>query len=200
VVSTLAVIIEETTSGQLIHGVILIVPLMAVAWLIRDGGLAGLKRLSRYIVQQVPGQRGELVVLGNAAFVGTMVAALVPQGVIDGFLGQGTFPAALIAPAALIIVIAFGLIGANSLITVTALASIIASPSQFGVDPSVFAAALVMGWGLNVGSSPAAAATMIVGRLTGQGSFTIGCRWNGPHTWAATFVCCILLIAMHAIL
>jgi len=200
VVSMLAVIIEETTAGQLIHGVIFIVPLMAVAWLIWDGGLSATRRLSRYIVQQVPGQRGEIVVLGNAAFVGTMVAALVPQGAIDAFLGQGMLPAALIAPSALIIVIGFGLIGANSLITVTALASMIAAPSQFGVNPSVFAAALVMGWGLNVGSSPAAAATMIVGRLTGQGSFTIGCRWNGPHTWAATLVCCLILIAMHAII
>lgn len=199
-VTALAVMIEETTAGQLIHGVILFVPLIAVAWLILDGGLASLKRLSRYIVQQVPSQRSELAVLANAAFIGTMVAALVPKGAIDAFLGQGMLPAALIAPSALIIVIALGLVGANSLITVTALASIVASPSRFGVDPSVFAAALVMGWGLNVGSSPSAAATMMVGRLTGQGSFTIGCHWNGPHTWVATLVCCLFLIAMHAII
>jgi hypothetical protein len=190
-------LVEETTSGQLIHGVILVVPLMAVAWLIRDVGLSSMKRLSRYIVQQVPAQRGEIAVLANAAFVGTMVAALVPQGAVDTLLGQNMVPAFMIAPAALIIVIALGLLGANSLITVTALASIVASPDRFGVDPSVFAAALVMGWGLNVGSSPAAAATMIVGRLTGQGSFTIGCRWNGAHTWVATLLCCMLLIGLH---
>jgi hypothetical protein len=196
-VSLLAVLVEETTAGQLIHGVILVVPLMAVAWLIRDGGLSSMTRLSRYIVQQVPAQRGEIAVLANAAFVGTMVAALVPQGAVDMLLGQNMVPAFMIAPTALIIVIALGLLGANSLITVTALASIVASPDRFGVDPSVFAAALVMGWGLNVGSSPAAAATMIVGRLTGQGSFTIGCRWNGAHTWVATLLCCMLLIGLH---
>jgi hypothetical protein len=199
-VSALAVLVEEATGAQLIHGVILVVPLIALAWLVRDGGLLGARRLTRYIVQQVPNQRAELAVLANAAFVGTLVAALVPQGAIDALLGQGLIPAFLIAPTALVIVIAVGLIGANSLITVTALASIVAIPSQFGANPSVYAAALVMGWGLNVGSSPAAAATMIIGRLTGNGSFTIGCRWNGLHTWVATFLCCLILIGLHFLL
>jgi hypothetical protein len=195
--SALAIMIDELTAGQLIHGVILFVPLVGFVWLVRDAGLDGARAMGGYVTRQIPRQRSELAILANAAFVGTLIAALLPQGAVDAVLGPQGAPAVLIPPLALLLVVVLGQLGANPLLSVTALATILNDPAAYGVNPSLMASALAVGWGLAVGSSPAAAATMYIGRLTGQRAFTVGGRWNARFTWTTLALCALALMVLH---
>ena len=183
--SVLAAGVEEFTAGRLVHGVILFVPLAGLALLVTVRGREGPARLRDYVVRDVPRQRNEIAVLGNAAFCGAAIALLLPEGSVAGILQQ--FLAVAAIPAlCLAVVVLLGQVGFNPLLSVTVLASILANPGAIGLDPTVLAVALTAGWGLSVGSSSAAAATMMIGRMTGENAWTVGSRWNGAFTLAAT--------------
>jgi hypothetical protein len=179
--SSAAALVERFTPGQLIHGVILFVPLIGLVWILRDTGRAGLAHLRHYVVEQAPQQRQELSVLGNAAYAGTLIGMLLPQVFIDALIGPQGLPPVFVPALFMLLVVLFGLIGANPLITVAVLASVMADPARYGVDATLVASALAIGWGMAIASSPATAATMYVGRLTGYGSFTVGTRWNAGY-------------------
>lgn len=190
----LSLLVEETTGGALIHGVILVVPLIAWSWLALGQGVReSSRRMGAYLARTVPGQRAEIVVLGNAAFLGTLIAALLAEGGAGTALDRLDLPAVAIVVLVPWLVVGFGQLGANPLITVTVLAAVIGDPAHLDVDPTVFGLGLVMGWGLTVGSSPAAAATMMIGTLLGRSARVIGRDWNGLHTLLGLLLCSLLL-------
>lgn len=197
--STAAALVERFTFGQLIHGVILLVPIIGIAWILRDVGQTGLSRIGQYVSEQVPQQRNELTVLANAAYAGTLIGALLPQVFIDAVIGPQALPAVFVPALFMLLVVVFGLLGANPLITVAVLATVMVDPGRYGVSPTLVASALTIGWGLAIASSPATAATMYIGRLTGYGSLTVGPRWNGAYTAFAVVVIAAALTAMAAI-
>ncbi len=197
--STAAALVERFTFGQLIHGVILLVPIIGIVWILRDVGQTGLSRIGQYVSEQVPQQRNELTVLANAAYAGTLIGALLPQVFIDAVIGPQALPAVFVPALFMLLVVVFGLLGANPLITVAVLATVMVDPGRYGVSPTLVASALTIGWGLAIASSPATAATMYIGRLTGYGSLTVGPRWNGAYTAFAVVVIAAALTAMAAI-
>ena len=197
--STAAAFVERFTYGQLIHGVILLVPIIGIAWILRDVGQTGLRRVGQYISEQVPQARNELTVLANAAYAGTLIGALLPQVFIDAVIGPQALPAVFVPALFMLLVVLFGLLGANPLITVAVLATVMVDPGRYGVSPTLVASALTIGWGLAIASSPATAATMYIGRLTGYGASTVGPRWNGAYTAFAVLVVAAALTAMAAI-
>ncbi len=179
--SSAAALVERFTPGQLIHGVILFVPLIGLVWVLRDTRRAGLGHLRRYVVEQAPAQRQELSVLANAAYAGTLIGMLLPQILIDALIGPQGLPPIFVPALFMLLVVLFGLLGANPLITVAVLASVMADPARYGVDATLVASALAIGWGMAIASSPATAATMYIGQLTGYGSVTVGTRWNAGY-------------------
>ena len=183
--SSAAALVERFTPGELIHGVILFVPVIGLVWILRDTGRAGLDHLRRYVVEQAPQQRQELSVLANAAYAGTLIGMLLPQVFIDALIGPQGLPPVFVPALFMLLVVLFGLLGANPLITVAVLASVMADPARYGVDATLVASALAIGWGMAIASSPATAATMYIGRLTGYGSFTVGTRWNAGYATVA---------------
>ena len=193
----LAAAIETATGARMIDGVILVAPPLTLGWLVLAQGAAGPGRLVARVVREVPAQRGEILVLANAAFVGMIVAALAPPALVEGVLTA--IPPALIAPPALTLVVAIGQLGVNPLVTVTALSATLAEAPALGGSPTLIAAAMVMARGLAVGSSPGAAATLIVGRFAGRSSAEIGLRWNGAHTRTAVALISALLAGLHAL-
>lgn len=197
----LSILVEETTQAQLIHGVILVVPLLALVWLVVDTGpLTGARRMGAYVGETVPTQRAEVAVLGNAAFLGAVVAALLPQTALQSLMTDGMLPAALLPAIVPWIVVAAGQLGANPLITATVLAAVVGDPGRFGVDPNMLGLGLVMGWGLTVASSPAAACTMMIGRMTGRSAAAVGRSWNGFHTFVALVFCSVFLMGLQWLL
>jgi hypothetical protein len=195
VLSVLAAGVEEFTAGRLVHGVILFVPLAGLTLLVAIRGRDGLARIANYVVADVPAQRNELAVLGNAAFCGVLIAVLLPEGSIAAILQQ-ILPIAVIPALCLVLVVLTGQVGLNPLLSVTVIASTLTDAAEIGIDPTILAVALTAGWGLSVGSSSAAAATMMVGRMTGASAWTVGTRWNGGFTLAATATVAAATIAL----
>ncbi len=185
--SALAAIVDYATPGNLVHGVILFVPLTAIALFLIFERADARARITGYLSQDVPLQRNEVAVLGNAALSGTLIASLLPQDALLALLGQ-SLPVAIIPALCLWAVVLLGQAGLNPLISVAALSAILAQPQVLGLNPSLLALAFVTGWGLTVGSTSAAAATMLVGRLVGASAWTIGTRWNGRFTLAASLL------------
>lgn len=196
-VFVLAVMVEETTGGQLIHGVILVVPLIAIAWLITGHEVAGARRLGHYLVVDGPGIREEIAILGNAAFLGTVIAELVPPAALQTLLGPDGVPAMLLPVAALWLVVGFGQLGANPLLTATVIATLVGNAPSLDYNGTAMGLGLVMGWGLTVGSSPAAAATMIVGRFSNHSAAWIAHHWNGLHTLLSLILCSAVVVVAH---
>lgn len=185
--SALAAMIDYMTSGDLVHGVILFVPLTAIALFLIFERAQAYARITGYLSQDVPLQRNEVAVLGNAALSGTLIASLLPQQALLTLLGEW-LPVAIIPALCLWAVVLLGQVGLNPLISVAALSAILTQPQALGLNPSLLALAFVTGWGLAVGSTSAAAATMLVGRLVGESAWTIGSRWNGHFTLAASLL------------
>jgi hypothetical protein len=198
-VFALSLLAEETTAGKLIHGVILVVPPIALGWLALGRGARGaLGRMGGYLSRTVPTQRGEIAVLGNAAFLGAAVAALLPDSGVQSVLGAA-LPAVAVPMLVPWVVALLGQAGANPLITVTVLAAAVAEPARLGLDPTVFGLSLVAGWSMTVGSSPAAAATMMTGRMAELSAGEIGRRWNALHTLLGLCFCSAFLGAVHLV-
>ncbi|MBB4285180.1 hypothetical protein [Roseospira goensis] len=196
-----AVAVEQLTAGRLIHGVILVVPVLATAWLTLARGPAGAaRRLGRYLATAVPNQRAEIAVLGNAAFMGAAIAGVLPAvGLHDPFAGLTGLgmPTVLVPAVVPWLVVAAGQAGANPLLTVTVLVALIGDPAALGVSPTVLGLGLVMGWGLTVGSSPATAATMMIGRMTDRSAAAVGRGWNGGHTLVSLTAVSLALAGLH---
>ncbi len=185
--SLLAASVDAATPGGLVHGVILFVPLTALALLAWFEPKRARARVTQYLGSDVATQRNEVAVLGNAAFSGALIAALLPQDAL--LTGPGALlPIVLLPALCLWLVVLLGQTGINPLISVAALSAILSDPAPLGLNPTLLGLALVTGWGLTVGSSSAAAATMSVGRLTDRTAWQVGTIWNGRFTLIASMV------------
>ncbi|TVS01838.1 MAG: hypothetical protein EA407_11070 [Rhodobacteraceae bacterium] len=60
--------------------------------------------------------------------------------------------------------------------------------------------ALVVGWGLAVGSCSAAAATMSIGRVVGESAWRVGTAWNGHFTLVASLMAGIVLMLLGLVM
>lgn len=196
----LSIMVEEITRARLIDGVILTVPFLALAWIVAgDGAGRGLSRLGRYVCEGVPTQRTEVAILGNAAFLGAVIAALLPEAGVGGLVSRAAIPSVVVAALIPWLVALAGQAAINPFITVAVLVALLGEPAALGLDPTVLGLGLVMGWGLTVGSSPVTASTMIVGTLAGQSPGRIGRGWNGLHTLLSLAFCSAFLAVLHAL-
>lgn len=199
-VSALAASVEALSGGLLIHGVILVVPLVAAIWIgLQQRIAAPGARLARYVRDAVPAQRVELIVLGNAAFLGVLVSYLVAETPIRDLMATGHVPGFAIPLLIPWLVVLAGQLNMNPLISVTVLGAIVGGPTDVGVPPEVLATAFVLGWGLTVGSSPVAATTLIIGRTLGIRSRVIGRGWNGQFTVLALILCSLCLLVLELV-
>lgn len=185
--SALAALVDILTPAALVHGVILFVPLTAIFlfWLFDPASARA--EATRYLGEDIAMQRNEVAVLGNAALSGALIATLLPQQTLLALLGSA-LPVVLVPALCLWVVVLLGQAGLNPLITVAALASILARPASIGIDPTLMGLALVVGWGLAVGSSSAAAATMSIGRVVDESAWRVGTAWNGLFTLVASLM------------
>ncbi len=199
-ISGLAAGIELLSEGLLIHGVILAAPLVAMIWLALQAGVQlGVLRTVHYVGTAIPAYRTEVIVLGNAAFLGALISSLVTETAMQDWIVGAAVPGLAIVVGLPWLVVMLGQFGVNPLISVTVLAAVVGDPAAKGLDASAIGVALLIGWGLAIGSSPVVAATMMVGRLTGETARTVGAGWNGTFTLLALLAASLFLGALTLI-
>ncbi len=202
-----AIAVRESLGVSMVVGVIVAVPLAAVLWILAQFADKGVRRaaaftgrkFARYMATAFPADRGEIVILWSAAFIGAAIASLLRlHGLAD--LPAIVHEAPWLLPvASLWLIVATGQLGMNPILSVTILGSAVPDLGAFGLTPAPVAVAFTAGWALSGASSPFTATTMLVGRIGGVRAVAAGLVWNGAYTLLA-LVAISVLVAMMAVL
>ena len=182
--------LQALTGLRTVDVVMLVVPLISVAWIARQKqppfpsaeiqpGLRG--RLQAFNRRELPAYAPELVLLMCAGYIGILGSTLVAPLVHGGWLDGGT-----VDPHILIAVLWFvpiaGQLGMNPILSVTLVGPLLPGAAQMGVGPELVVLALVSGWALTGASSPFTATNMLVGKFGRVSAHRAGLVWNGPYT------------------
>ena len=175
------------TLGLRVVGIVMVVvPTIALAWAammhVRLGAEADLGARARvFLGRELPGYRGELVLLMMAGYIGAVGAPLLQPMVLSLGLDPDRLPAFVVLPLLLWIIPVLGQLGMNPILAVTLIAPLIPSPEALGVSPSALVAAIVSGWALSGATSPFTATTLLIGSFGGVSATHVGIRWNGVY-------------------
>ena len=188
---------------SLVAGVMVSVPLVALAWVItqswRFSGAAryrlpGLvrRRAQRFLLR-VPTIRAEATVLGGSGFMGVAIGNLLP--------GTGLTPLIAMLPPITVpllvplVLIATGLMGLNPVAIVALVGALVPDPRALGVPPAVLAFACMLGWGLAVTMTPMSSAAIITARWADVSPWTVTTRWNAYFTSSALLLAWLAIAA-----
>lgn len=184
------------TDIQLVLGIMTATPVIGALWLylqLRDqseepAALALAKRLRRHLSRFFPSYRMEIALLSSAAFVGSLVAALLPPEVVKSALDAVPLPPWALVAALAWVIVALGQLGANPVLSVTILTGALPPPEVLGVPGAAVAVALCGAWSLTAATSPFSAATMVTGQMGGTTAAVVGRRWNGWYAFLGLIV------------
>jgi hypothetical protein len=199
--------VSHGTGISLVTAVTLVVPSVAVAWLLVQ--LRNQKpqlilpmlgrRLDRFR-RRIPGFRAEATVLAASGFMAFALAGALPAAGLAPLL-------AWLPPLALpllvpVVLIASGQIGLNPVAVVALLGAAVPNPAALGVPPAVLAFAFMLSWGLGVGMTPMSASAITTARWAGVAPWTVSTVWNAAFTFSALLlawaaIAALFLLAPH---
>ncbi|WP_248606216.1 hypothetical protein [Limimaricola hongkongensis] len=162
--------------------VLLVVPLLALGWVILQEGAGGaVRRAGRFAAQEVPRYRPELTLLMMAGYIGTAGAGLLAPHMA----GVAPVIAALPGPLILGLLVWFipvtGQLGMNPILGVTLLFPLLPPPEAMGVSPVALFIAITAGWALSGITSPFTATTLLTGNFANKSALHVGLKWNGAY-------------------
>lgn len=177
-------VVEEVLHVRLVVGVMMATPLIGAVWILaqqeRAGALAATgRRLLSHGRRVFPAYRMEVALLASAAFVGSVIAALLPEALVRDLLAAAPVPPWVLLAGLAWVVVALGQVGFNPVLSVTILSGALPSPEIFGVPPEAMAVALAGAWGLTGATSPFTASVLGIARLADRDPGTLGREWNG---------------------
>ena len=181
------VTLTTLTQVRVVGIVAVLVPCIAVVWMLiqhwqdRPVVTTG-NRIRAYVLQELPGYRGELTLLMMAGFIGTAGATVLGPLVLATGLDPAALPPWVVLVSFVWIVPLAGQIGMNPILAVTLIAPLIPSAAVLGVEPTAVAVAITAGWALSGASSPFTATTLLIGSFAGISALRVGLVWNGAYT------------------
>ncbi|SPF81771.1 hypothetical protein [Pseudoprimorskyibacter insulae] len=185
---------------RIVAVVMIVVPALSVAWMATQRG-AGSPPLWRtcmtFLAQVLPGYKGELMLLMSAGYIGAVAAPLMAP-----YLGAGAMPQ--IPPWLMLIGLVWlvpllGQIGANPLLSVALIISLLPAPETLGASATAIGVALICGWALCGMTSPFTANTVLVARLGEVPARKVGLGWNGPYALITGGLLSLWVVAVWAI-
>ncbi|MCA0922558.1 hypothetical protein [Pseudooceanicola nanhaiensis] len=187
-----AVLLDVIWGIQPARAVLGLVPLIAGCWVMiearRGARLSDLALRSRsFGFGDLPGYKGEIVLLSTAGFIGSAAGALLAGAIAAAGVDLGAVPARLLLVLPILLVPLAGQAGLNPILFVSLFAQLLPSPAEMGVTPISLVLALTSGWALTAPTSPFTASVMIISRLGGVTPKEVAFKWNGP------FVACAAL-------
>ncbi|MDX5403040.1 MAG: hypothetical protein LPJ93_11660, partial [Rhodobacterales bacterium] len=187
VLLTGVVTLSALTQVRVVGIVAVMVPSIAVVWMLiqhweaQPFATTG-TRIKTYVLQELPGYRGELSLLMMAGFIGTAGAQLfAPMVQATGF-DLSYMPVWVILIALVWIIPLGGQIGMNPILAVTLIAPLVPAAADLGVQPTARVVAITAGWALSGASSPFTATTLLIGSFAGISATRVGLVWNGAYT------------------
>ncbi|MEO3413104.1 hypothetical protein AAFO92_00470 [Roseovarius sp. CAU 1744] len=181
------VVLSALTDVRIVGIVAVLVPCIAFVWMLiqhkADRPLAiTVSRFKTYVLHELPGYRGELILLMMAGYIGTTGSQLFEPLMLGIGFDPSLLPAWVILVSFVWIIPLAGQIGMNPILAVTLIAPLIPGAAELGVQPTAIAAALTAGWALSGASSPFTATTLLIGSFAGISALRVGLVWNGAYT------------------
>lgn len=166
--------------------VMLVVPAIAIVWAILQHSGLGAEtslplRVRRFLGEELPAYRGELVLLMMAGYIGTVGAPLLQPIVMAAGFDAGALPPWLVLASLVWIIPLFGQIGMNPILAVTLIAPLLPAPETLGIAPSALVIAIASGWALSGATSPFTATTLLIGAFGNVSALHVGLKWNGGY-------------------
>ena len=152
-------------------------------------------RITAYVLQELPGYRGELTLLMMAGFIGTAGAQLFAPIVQGAGFDVSALPTWVVLVALVWIIPLAGQIGMNPILAVTLIAPLIPAAADLGVQPTALVVAITSGWALSGASSPFTATTLLIGSFGGISASRVGLVWNGAYTLICGVVLSVWVVA-----
>ena len=190
------VILHFATDVRTVGLVLLIVPVIAVVWAIIQawGATCGpgfWHRVGDYALVELPGFRGEILLLMMAGYIGTVGAPLMLPLLLGMGLDLSLVPTPVVLVALVWIIPLAGQIGMNPILVVTLIAPLVPTAESLGVEPTAVVVAITAGWALSGVTSPFTATTLFIGSFGKVSASHVGLKWNGSY---ALITACILSI------
>lgn len=189
-------VLNQLSDVRIVGIISVLVPAIALVWLgiqnLADAPVAGTaRRIRTYVLEELPGYRGELVLLMMAGYIGTVGSQLLGPLLVNAGLDLSAVPPWVILVSFVWILPVAGQIGMNPILAVTLLAPLIPGAASLGVRPEALVVAVTSGWALTGASSPFTATTLLIGSFGGVSAQHVGLVWNGVYT----LVCGLVLSA-----
>ncbi len=200
-ITALVFLVSAVLRTSLPIAVLIACPLAAFIWLSlqlrRLGGGLGASRalamLNRRAGSVFAGQRGEIVMLGASAYLGTLLAAHIDLAALEQLLRLSGLHGPALAVSAMLLVLLLSQLGLNPVIPVTLLLSLMPDPLALGVEPRVLAVAMMFAWSLAMMSSPFTTVLLIVAAFARRPLYRIAWGWNGALLALAVITCVAVL-------
>ncbi|PHP65205.1 hypothetical protein CSC94_20030 [Zhengella mangrovi] len=166
------------------HAVLALVPMISMIWVLLETG-AGHRlsvlgeRSRRFLLDDLPSFKGELVLLGTAGFIGNASGALLAGWIAAAGFDLSAIPARILLVLPIMLVPLAGQVGLNPILFVSLFAQLLPSPAEMGVSPVALVLALTAGWALTAPTSPFTASVMIISRIGGVTPRVVAFTWNG---------------------
>ncbi|MGE0151585.1 MAG: hypothetical protein AB7R90_03125 [Reyranellaceae bacterium] len=191
-------------SLSMVGATMLMLPFFSVLWIAVQFRRLGPRRMlamtrrrvGRWPTGEFVASRSEALIISTAAYIGAVLAALIPEDAIETLIARADLPWLALAIAMAAVVTLVGQIGVNSLVMLTLIGSSLHHMPADGLPSVLLAVALLGGSSLSIASSPYGTPVVLIGSLTGESPEKIGRAWNGPFTIAAFVVLCLYLAAI----
>jgi len=179
-------LLHYVTDVRVVGMVILIVPLIAMAWIALQSRSAEpelriARRFARYSFCELPNYRSEILLLMMAGYIGTVGAPLLEPLLTGLGLDLAALPMPLVLVAFVWLIPLAGQIGMNPILAVTLIAPLVPPAAELGISPTALIVAITAGWALSGVTSPFTATTLLVGSFARISARHVGLRWNGGY-------------------
>ncbi len=181
-----ASVLHFWTGIEVAGAVMSLVPVIAAIWVMvqdRPAGEGAVTRVTRWAMrfttEELPGYRGQIVLLFMAAFIGSLGAfALVP---IVRHLGIDLtqVPPLVLLVGLVWLVLLTGQIGMNPILSVSLIVPLLPAPELLGLPPAALVVAITGGWALSGTTSPFTASVLLVAAFAKVPARYAGLRWSG---------------------
>lgn len=190
----LTLVVVGVTALHLLTGirvagaVMSLVPLVAALWIFMQrlpSGSGALTytagRIASFVTRELPGYRGEILLLFMAAFIGSLGSFLLVPLMARFGLDFHAAPPIVILIALIWIIPLTGQLGMNPILSVSLLIPLLPTPKMMGISPTVLVTAITGGWALSGVTSPFTASVLLAGSLGKVPPREAGLIWNGPY-------------------
>lgn len=169
-----------------VAAVMVLAPTLALVWIAIQSGRADApslgERVYLYAARELPGYRGEILLLVMAGFIGGLGGRLLAPLLAEAGIDLSALPAWTLLLALVWLIPLTGQLGMNPILTVSLLGPLLPEASTIGLEPVDLMVAATAGWALSGASSPYTATTLLIGALGGVSAHHVGLRWNGAYT------------------